>query len=452
MKFIYLLPMVLFALAGCSLGPNYVAPSSSIPANWSKSSISNFNQIEGGPWWRNFNDPLLNELIEQGELYNLDLKIAKERVSIAQNEFAIATGQLIPVVNANALPLTATGAKLTQLIALSISFDPDLFGRLKQNRQRLLAYWQAYQAEQSFRLINLYAEIASNYLELREAQTKEKLFSKHIKKNKELLKLINSRYKAGYANYLNIAEQEALIATHQAELQQNKALIMAYIHKLELLTGNNPGHLTNKLLPFKTMPEMSKDLNLNLPSELLRRRGDIIAAERRVAAAHANTRVALASLFPQINVGWLLGWQTQLLASNILALNNPQSSFFGTFNAPILNISAYQNLSLRKKEKIMAVIEYQLILIKAFHEVETQYNYYQHYSKSRLYFKKALEKKRLVFDLSKDSYLKGRKDFTDLLYIEEGLMHLEIASLHNLVLQQEAKINLLKALGGGLTN
>ena len=195
---------------------------------------------------------------------------------------------------------------------------------------------------------------------------------------------------------------------------------------------------------------MTQNVNLGVPSELLRRRPDIIAAERRIAAAHANIRVAIANLFPQISVGWLLGWQTQTIASNLIALQNPESTFFGTFNAPLLNLSLYRNIDLKKREKVLAVLQYEITVLTALHDVETQYNYCLHYKASANHLKQAVDKKQLVLKLANNIYQKGAADFNTVLRSEEDLDLLETAYLHNIVIEQLAKINLYKALGGGI--
>ncbi|MGL5742974.1 MAG: TolC family protein [Legionella sp.] len=107
----------------------------------------------------------------------------------------------------------------------------------------------------------------------------------------------------------------------------------------------------------------------------MRRRSDIIAAEQRVAVAHANIMIAVANLFPQVTVGWLFGWQTQTLATNFIAIQNPDSTLFGPFNAPFFNLSLYRAIDLRKREKVIAVLHYEIAVLRALHDVETQYNY-----------------------------------------------------------------------------
>ena len=437
-------------LQSCSVGPEYVPPTATVPAQWSGTSHNNLITKPKTTWWQSFNDPLLNKLEEQQVASNLSLQTAKARIQTARAEYSVAYAQMFPRANADFLPPDGTGEGLTQVFAISAFLEPDLFGKQKQNRQRAQAIVDAEEAEYAYTLLNLQAEIASSYLELREAQKKDEILHHTLTAGKQVLGLLTSRYHSGLSNYLNTSQQDALILTQLAEIEQNKAIIMMIIHKLELLTGNPPGLLTPQLAKPRSIPQITQKTTLEIPSEILRRRPDIIAAERRVAAAHANIRVATANLFPQVTaLGWLYAWQTQALSTNLLALQNTTSSVLATFNIPLLNLTINRMVDVREREKAVAVLQYDLAILRALHEVETQYEFCQHYEKSAAYLKHAVEKKRLAFKLAKNSYQNGASDFNTVLMAQEDLNHLELSYLHNVVIFQMAKIKLYTALGGG---
>lgn len=448
---VYCISTLALSLTGCAVGPKYHTPSVSVPSVWSDGKTTSIATKEEA-WWRNFHDPLLNELIEQQSVFNLNLQTAQARIKTARADLAMAKAQFAPIVGITALPPSGTGVALTQLIALTTSIQPDIFGRLRQNKQSAKANLEATEADQNFAMINLHAEIATSYLELRQSQAKEIILHNNIGRNSQLLKFIKSRYKQGYDNYINVAQQDSLIETQLAELAQNKGYSTAIIHKIEILTGNNPGLLANKLAPIKPVPQMNQKINLGMPSELLRRRPDIIAAERRVAATHANIRVAIASLFPQISIGWLLGWQSQTIMNNIAAVRNPESTFFGTFNGSLFDLSSYRNIDLKKQEKLVAILQYQIAILSALHDVETQVNFCKYSQLSVNHLKRALDQKQLVLKLSKDTYMKGATDFNTVLRSEEELNMLEMSYLNYRVAHQIAIINLYKALGGNIVN
>ncbi|MGL5742973.1 MAG: TolC family protein [Legionella sp.] len=257
--------VLLLMLAGCSVGPKYIPPIASVPASW-RERKNNSSGLNEEAWWRNFHDQLLNGLIEHHAVYNLDLKTAQARINAARADYALAAAQLFPTVSGAALPPSGTGATINQLIALSTALEPDLFGKFRQNKQRTSAHLNVEEAESNFALINLYAEIATAYLELREAQAKEDNLHHNISGNKQLFQFLRDRCKQGLTNYMNVAQQEALIETQHGELEQNKALIIAILHKIELLTGNHPGKLAKELLPHRPVPQITQEIHLGITS------------------------------------------------------------------------------------------------------------------------------------------------------------------------------------------
>lgn len=442
--------LILLMLNGCSVGPKYVPPTATVPATWSDETKKQTGPTQNERWWRHFHDPLLNQLIEKNSFYNINLKIAQERINIAQAGYLMSTGSFYPKMEMQELPPAGTGTTITQLLALTASIDPDLFGRLKQTKEAANANRNAATSDYHFALMNLRAEIATSYLTLRETQSRQVILKKHIQSNKQVLELLVSRYRAGKISYIDIAQQKALIETQSAEKEQNRAAIMALIHKIELLTGQNPGALNETLSQPQPVPNIHRVIHLGLPSELLRRRPDIIAAEQKVAAAHANMRVAIANLYPQLSIGWLLGWQIQTLSQNINMLQNPESAMLGSFNALLFDLSNYRAVEVKKREKMLVLLQYQLTIMSALHEVETQYGYYNYYKKSINHLKKALEHKEVALILSKDVYKKGVFDFNTILSLEQTVYMLENAYLHTDVLQKIATIQLYTALGGGV--
>ena len=440
-----------FVLSGCAVGPRYVPPVANIPLTWiTEKHPRDTKKITYTHWWRHFHDPVLNELIEHQVVFNLNVKIAEEQINAAQAGYSIAYAKLFPEMSVNALPPNATGFDLAQVFALTTAIEPDFFGKQRENIKRAKANLEVEQAEKDATLLKLQAEIAISYMELREIQTKKRTLQHSYTSNKDILNMLQSHYTKGTINYISLAQQKALMETELAKIEQDSALEIAIIHKLEVLTGKNHGGLTHQLHPYRPVPPMTRTINLAVPSELLRRRPDIIAAEKRVEAAHANIRVATAELFPKITMGWLLAWQTQSLSSNLFALNGPQSLFFGLLDAPLLSLRLARMVDLRKREKAVTVLVYEMTVLNALHEVETQYNYCVHSKASATHFKRALTQKKLVLFLASDSYKKGASDFNTVLRAEEDVSLLDISYLHQVVAFNVAQIRLYQALGGDI--
>lgn len=441
--------MLTTLLASCSgVGSQYEKPHIPISTKWSQpATVVPFAKHQ--VWWRHFHDPILNTLIEKISPHNLDLQIAKERVHLAKLEYEATNASFFPTAEAQAFPPNGTGANLTQVIGIMSSLELDLFGRLRQTKASAAALLESEKSNYDFFYINLNAEIANTYIEFRAAQA-AKLYLQHdIAANKTMLSILDSRYhQIENVRYLDVLQQKTLIETELAELERTSAKMATLRHRIEILTGQSPGALKKLLDPYKPIPEVTTPITLNLPSDLLHRRPDILAAERRIAAAHAKVRVAIASLFPKISIGWILGWQTETLASNIFALQNPDSTLFGLFNAPFFNVTLYRNISYQKQQKILTILQYQLTIMKALNEVESLYDYCKHYKNSATHLKRAVAQKRLALKLEKNLYQNMGGDFNRVLRVEEDFSRTEILYLNDLFIYQSARVNLYKALGG----
>lgn len=446
--FVTIICLISVLLASCMVGPRYTRPEVRVPSTWQHGSASSKHLNSYGSWWRHFHDPVLNKLIEQKAPYSLNVQIAEARIQAARAGYQVTFAQLFPELNGKILPPNATGVDLAQVYGIIASFDPDLFGKKRADKQHAQENMAVEQAEKDFTVLKLQTEIATAYFTLRELQTKQRILRHNQADNKKILSMLKSNYNKGTTNYIGLAQQKALIETELAHAERNKALEIATMQQLELLTGNGPGALTSLLRPYHPIPPMAPMLDLGVPSQLLERRPDIIAAEKRVAAAHANIQSAWADLFPKLTLGWLLAWQTQALTTNLLSLVGPQSSFFGLIDVPLLSLRLSKIIDLRKREKALTVLLYEMTVLNALHEVETQHNYCKHYRSGARHLQQALTHKKLVLDLAYDTYQKGVSDFNGVLRAEEDMNRLQMAYIHEVVSYQIAQVQLYKALGG----
>lgn len=439
------IPIACSMLFACSVGHKYTQPDNLTPSHWVAG--KNETQAQTHAWWRQYNDPILNSLLEQQINANLNLRSARERLKKAQKEYLVATSYFWPKVGAHAYPPQGTGARINQLVGINTVIEADLFGRLQQTRLRAKAYVEAENNSQQFTLLNIQTEIANSYIELRETQQRKRILHASQARSRQLLDVINSRYRNGFCDYVDVVQQKSLISVLQSDAELTDGFIKILVHKLEILTGNLPGALNKTLSTFTPIPTSKQKIDLGIPSSLLSHRPDIMAAEKLVAAAHANINIALASLFPQLSLGWLFAWQTRLISANLVSFSNPQSTFFGTFNAPLFDLGAYRNLDVYKQEKILLVIQYEMTVLNALHEVENQYTNYIHNKASAVYLKKAAQQKQLALKLTKEKYQKGLTSYDTLFRLQDDLNHIELSYVHTVSLREQARINLYHALG-----
>lgn len=435
-------------LCGCSLGPSYVPPPDKVPAKWTMG--PGIEKPYEGPWWRNFHDPMLNELIEQQSVTSLPLKIAKALIEKARADYEVAKAQQFPTVNLNLMPMAGAGFLFTQYAPVILSVDPDLLGKRRLNKAMHQFLFEASEADERFAMINLYTEIATAYMGLRQTQAVIKNLKKTIKGSQLILDFNKSKYKRGYINYIGVAQQSSFIEMQAAELEKQYALQRAAISKIETLTNQAPGALREKLLFPKPLPKHPQYIPLDIPSSLLRRRPDIQAAERRIAAAHTNIRIAMTSLFPQLSVGWLWGWQIESVQNNVVQIKNPNSMFYGGLNAPLFDYGLYKMVDVRKREKMITILQYRLAILNALQEVETQYYYCKHYKKGLVHWRRALQQKALALKLNRELYLKGATNFEVVLHTEEDFMMYQNSFTFYDYQYLIAQVNLYKALGGDI--
>ena len=451
------LGITILALTSCVMGPAYKQPTVTVPDHYK---ISNYHAKKNlthhyiqshEQWWESFHDRTLNLLIERATYSSLDVKMAMARIEEARAQYNVNTSQFFPVLRAEAMPPNGTGDNnLTQVLGLFLSWVPDLFGRIKSGQNASKANLEAAIADHNFAVLNMSAEVANTYWELRGSQIINKILLKYLTADKSIYQSLHSNYRSGKDNYINVVQQDSLLETEKAELSQNAAKISALISKLEILLGENPGILTSLLSKSSDLSSVNTEINLGVPSNLLRRRPDIIAAERKVAATHANINAAIGELFPNISVGWLLAWQSQTLAANIFSLKNSEQHYFGTFSAPLVNLTLYKIVDLRKRQKAIAVIQYELTVLRALHDVTINYDNYQRNKTSTLHYSRALDDKKLAVKLLKNLYSNDALDFNTLLQSEKDLHKLEIRHVESNIASHIALVNLYKSLGGNV--
>lgn len=440
-----------FTILACSgVGEKYQSPEMPMPQSWTHLKQTPIELHEPRPWWHRYHDPRLNELLEHAKNQNLDIKTVATRIQLAQAQYRTVSGDLFPTAQAQAFPPNGTGVTLTQVIGMTAMLELDLFGRIRQTQVMAQAATEAEQANEQASLARLYAEIIKKYFSLREEQKKIQFLRQHLDSASALVEMMKSRYRQGLISYMHVQQQETLVISKQLEIAQSSAQISLMIHQIEQLTGHFPGQLRRALTQKKSFSINlnSAPIRTNLPSSVLQKRADVLAAERQIAAAHAQVRVAIANLFPKISVGWILGWQTQTLASNIMAINNPDSTAYGIFNAPMLNLSLYRTIDVQRNKKRLAVIAYQLVVMHALFEVNLAQENYQNLQRLNHEYGKLLSKKRLILNLSMNAYQHGLKDYLEVLQAQEDLSRVELMALHHKILVQHAVVDWYTAIGG----
>lgn len=340
--------LLLSGLTGCAtVGPDYAAPAATLPVNYPHA--SNDRSAETRPvalevWWQGFDDPLLTRLVESALTQNLDLEAAMARVDQARALVQRSTARQMPEGNFSA-DLAAERQSLQSPIGaiaqhlpgyrrdvvlhdtgLGASWEADLFGKLRRGRDQALADAQATEAEQLGVRVSVAAEVADAYFKLRRAQRRLALAEEQLQIDRQLLDLIDDRFSQGLGTRREQAEAHARVAQVRASMPALRGEIDLESNRLDVLMGSPPGthaaELAGAAPGVTRLPGLPARLT---PTDLLTRRPDVIAAERRLAATSARIGVATADYYPQWSLSGLLGFESLNTSQLSSATFQPQA-------------------------------------------------------------------------------------------------------------------------------
>ncbi|HKX44628.1 MAG TPA: efflux transporter outer membrane subunit [Burkholderiaceae bacterium] len=314
------------ALAGCAVGPDYVRPSVDVPAAYKESpgwkSADPKPAESGQPWWESYRDPALNALMADAERANQNLHVAEAQYREAKALADAARAGLYPSVGASAgvqrARTNTNGVKTgnTVDLALAASWEPDLWGSVRRAIEAGEAGAQASGDDLAAAHLSIQAALAQDYFQLRITDQLRELYAATTEAYARSLQLTQAQYRAGVALLSDVALAESQLTTTQAQAADLDAQRSQLEHAIAILTGRAPAAFSlapaSAAQPFEVRVPASPP---GLPSELLERRPDIAAAERRVAQANANIGVARAAYFPSLTLSAGAGFSAAGLGS-----------------------------------------------------------------------------------------------------------------------------------------
>ena len=457
------------ATAGCAVGPDYRQPASSSPAHWSET-------LSGGEtaspdtvtaWWRTFNDPELDSLIDRAVRSNLDLRIAQARIRQVRAQYAIASAALAPSANASgsdgrqqashhqpvlgSVPLPPGTPFDNQVYQAGIdaSWEIDVFGGRRREVEAARAEVGASEYDQRATLMVLLGEVARNYVEVRGYQRRLAIAAENIEAQRQGVSIARDRFAHGLATDLDVEESSTLLAQTQADVPSLEAAQAAAAHRLGVLLGKEPGALLTELSTRAPIPAAPEVVPVGLPSDLMLRRPDVLRAERRLAAATANIGVATSDLFPKFFLTGAAGYQSvsagDWFSSSSSFWSIGPSVQWRIFDAGRVR-AAIRVQDARQEEALAA---YERTVLGAFEEVENGLVSYANEQVRRRSLEEAVASSQKSLDLANRLYASGLTDFLRVLDSERSLYDAE----DRLARSDEAisgnLIALYESLGGG---
>jgi len=325
--------LCLTALAGCVAGPNYHQPSIPSPpvaykelpppnppnGSWKQAQPSDA-QIKG-KWWELYNDPELNALEAKIEVSNQTLKAATEQYFEAREEIRIARSNYYPTLSAGPSisrtresynqPNTLRGSTNYQYNTFNLQgqvlWEPDLWGEVRRSVEAASANAEASAADLANVALSLHAELATDYFEMRGLDSQQQLLNNTVKADADYLHLTQIRFKGGVVTEVDVAQAETQLETVKAQAIDVGVARAQYEHAIATLTGQPASTFSLVPAPLTlTLPAIPA----GVPSELLERRPDIAAAERRADAANAQIGIAISAYYPNIQLGGTGGFES----------------------------------------------------------------------------------------------------------------------------------------------
>lgn len=446
------------ALSGCGglLKTEYQAPETRAPAAWTYASDAAAPMApaaalaEGGAWWRNFNDPVLNGLVEGALARNNDLAAAAIRVRRAQYQAGLAEDQLIPQLTGNASVTRSRNFYGDRAITrtngteLSIGYEVDLWGKL--SRQRDAADWEALASEQDRQssALSLVGTTATLYWQTAFINQRIASSLESIAYARRTQDLVRAQYAAGGASALEMAEAEQTVASQQAAHALLVQQHVEYVNALTILFDGPPDRTMADppRLPQYPLPEA----RAGVPAELLGRRPDLRAAELRLREALSNVDAARASFYPTLTLTGSLGTSSPTL-SNIL--QNPVGALTTAVTLPFLQWNRLGlNLKISRTEFDERVVTFRQSLYQAMADVENALSNRTQLRVQGEQLEASLKAAREAERLYEVRYRAGSVSLRFWLDAQEKRRGAEIARDENVLNRLVNQVKVYQALGG----
>ncbi len=451
-------------LAACTtVGPNYQPPSTQLPASYQQAAGFEASQVDA-TFWRRFNDPQLNALVEQAKKANPDIRLALARLNEVRANLQGAQAANLPTLNLSASvaeqlrstvqqPGASRDAREGSNASLNANFawELDLFGRVQRGVEAAQGDLRATEADLRAAHVAVAAEVASSYLQLRGLQAQLIALNRNLVSQNETARLVDARLRAGAGTELDVARQQNLVATTQARVGPVLASIDRAVLRLATLTGtqSTQGAMYSELTREQTIPQSPAVVQIGQPADLLRRRPDLARAEATLAASIARVGVATADLYPSISIGARAG----LEAASVRGLG--KSGAFNYSIGPSITWGALEfgrtkaRIAASEARADQALIGFDKTLLVALEETEGALSTYRQSLLTLVAQETAFATATRVADLAQKRFAAGAGDSLSLLDAQRQAVDAEAAVASAKADVGSTLISIYRALGGG---
>ncbi len=427
------LPCVL--LAGCVVGPRYAEPDPHAPGRFASRSGPVSRPVED-LWWRRLKDSQLNGLVSEAESQNRDLKAAAARLKEARALWREARFALLPTVTSEAgytntqvsKAASTTGkagsAELYEA-ALDATWELDFWGRVRRSITAAKETEEAVAAQRDAVLIDLRAEVVTNYLLLRGEQGQLDVARRNATNQEDSLHVAEASLNGGRGTQLDVARARALWNSTLATIPQLQTSIDQTIHRIAVLCGVAPSTLKPRLVAAKSLPGTPSSIPLSHPAEVLRHRPDVRVAERNLAIATERVGIAMADLFPRVTFNGNFGVQASTL-SNFGRGGIEAMSFGPHLTWPAFDLARVKQLVAASGARAeTALAQYEQTVLGALEETENALTAFDRQRQRLAYLRESAKAAREAADLARERYKDGVANFLDVLDAERVALNSE---------------------------
>ena len=418
-------------------------------------------QLNNQRWWTQFGSPQLNRLIEQARRDSFDVAAAVARVRQAQAKAVIAGAPLLPEVKFNLstshqrllrgqggpdLDATQRNDTVNSFGAnLSASYEVDFWGGRAAARDSALHSLRASASDQATVELTLLSNVADRYAQTLAARQREQIAELNLANARNVLELVQTRYDAGSATALELAQQQSLVASQQRQLPLIQQLAQESRITLAALLGQPVQALDLGTEPFQalTWPRIGS----GVPSQLLSRRPDLAKAEAELAAAQADVRVARAAMLPAVTLGATFGSDA---GKAVEILRSPYYTLTGGLVAPIFNngrLTAERDKARARQDELLQT--YRGAIINGFADVEKALSNITRLDQQRQWQTQELQAAQNALRIAESRYQAGAEDWLSVLDSQRTLYTAQDLNVQLRLSRLQASIALYKALGGG---
>jgi multidrug efflux system outer membrane protein len=451
----------LLLMSGCSIGPDYVKPSSTIPDTFHNAQgLTNQGVIDKN-WWESFHDPILTQLVTKALESNYDIAISNAQLEAYLGQFDQIESSLYPQINGTASfdqkeiqnPMVnrfqPKGQFLTYAASLSMaSYEIDFYGRVKRTADAARSQLMASEYNRRSIQLSVSAGVCASYVRLSSLNDQIRLAQDNITANQEIEKNTLLKYKLGSNSETEWLSASSSVEASHAVLSQLKAMRSTEESTLNTLLGENTKNMNVTQMDSITIPEIP----MGLPSQLLTRRPDVAAAEQNLIAANAKIGITKAAYFPKFSLTAMLGVQSDTL-SNVFSSPTKLWQITPVATIPIFTAGLIDaQMRVARADYNQSVALYQKTVLTALNDTDNALAQNTKAKEQVVFNQKRADVLRKAFEHAQLRYKVGMYSYTDLLIAQQNY----IAAQQQAIISKQnvltTTIGLYKALGGGWEN